>query len=81
MTPRRRVRALSVRLTLTKRLALLAARDGWVALDPELSLLGHRQRFTNITIRVMYARVDDRQDAFVLTPVFALRAAGPGGPD
>jgi hypothetical protein len=69
--------AVAARFALTDRLAILATKDGWADLDPGLSILGHPEGFTNITLGVKYALIDDPEHQFILTPV--LRFETPAG--
>jgi len=71
------VAALAARVALTDRLAILATKDGWADLDPDLAILGHHQGFTNITLGVKYALIDDPEHQLIVTPV--LRFETPAG--
>jgi hypothetical protein len=61
------VYALQLRLKLTDRLALIATKDGYIAFKPDHTL-AHQYGWADLAAGLKYAVIDDRDNAFILTP-------------
>jgi hypothetical protein len=60
--------AAQLRLALTERLALIATKDGWIELRPDLDLLDTENGYGDLGLGIKYALIEDPERGFILTP-------------
>ena len=65
-----RVIALQVRYALTERLAIIATKDGWIDLDPDVG--SDESGLADIGAGLKYALIDDQEQGLLVTPGFTL---------
>ena len=65
------VYALQLRYALTERLALIATKDGYIAMHPN-NTLSHENGWANLAAGLKYAVIDDRDRALIVTPGFTI---------
>jgi hypothetical protein len=63
-----RALALQVRVALTDRLALIATKDGYIEVRPDLDLLDTEKGWGDLGFGFKYALIDDPERGFILTP-------------
>jgi hypothetical protein len=73
------VYALQLRYALNDRLALIATKDGYIAMHPQ-NTLGHTYGWANLAAGLKYALVDDRDKQLLVTPGFTVELPT-GNPD
>ncbi len=62
-----RVFAVQARLAITDRLALIATKDGWIEIRPDLNLLDTESGLGDLMLGVKYALIDSVDKQFILT--------------
>jgi hypothetical protein len=71
--------AAQLRVALTGRLALIATKDGWIELRPDLDLLDTEKGYGDLGLGLKYALIDDPDRRIIVTPSLRYEATQGSG--